>query len=230
MEQSDAAWVEPSEDFIKQCEVAGAVYNRYSGYFELNGLIDLTTRHMMAIIAVGHQSLQPFAYCGMGNVKIRTNLPPKTMDTVKGSFDYLCYGQNEMEVFVLHQGYLSPHNNQCARVLSAAQWFGGCLSLRKILGRIELWKEANQNLIWYSCRNIEDISLHLMYCGTDLSTLPHLSFYSISYMVNNAVTITPITITVHADVYAKLTDENNTEWHQVLLDAAEKQITFATPT
>ena len=36
------------------------------------------------------------------------------------------------------------------------------------------------------------------------------------------------TITVHPDVYAKLTDETNTEWHQVLIDAASKNITFAT--
>lgn len=37
-----------------------------------------------------------------------------------------------------------------------------------------------------------------------------------------------ITITVHPSVYSKLTDESNTEWHKVLLDAAEKNITFAT--
>lgn len=36
------------------------------------------------------------------------------------------------------------------------------------------------------------------------------------------------TITVHPDVYAKLTDESNTEWHKVLTDAAEKNISFAT--
>ena len=36
------------------------------------------------------------------------------------------------------------------------------------------------------------------------------------------------TITVHPDVYAKLTDETNTEWHQVPIDAAAKNITFAT--
>ena len=36
------------------------------------------------------------------------------------------------------------------------------------------------------------------------------------------------TITVHPDVYAKLTDETNTEWHALLALAAEKNITFAT--
>lgn len=35
-------------------------------------------------------------------------------------------------------------------------------------------------------------------------------------------------LTVHPDIYTKLTDEANTQWHQVLIDAAEKNINFAT--
>ena len=37
-----------------------------------------------------------------------------------------------------------------------------------------------------------------------------------------------MTITVHPDVYAKLTDESNTEWHNVLMDAMAKNISIAT--
>ena len=37
-----------------------------------------------------------------------------------------------------------------------------------------------------------------------------------------------MTITVHPDVYAKLTDESNTEWHNILMDAMAKNISFAT--
>ena len=37
-----------------------------------------------------------------------------------------------------------------------------------------------------------------------------------------------ITITVHPDVYAKLTDESNADWHALMASAAAKNITFAT--
>lgn len=44
----------------------------------------------------------------------------------------------------------------------------------------------------------------------------------------NAANTSAITITVHPDVYAKLTDESNAEWYAVLTAAAAKNITFAT--
>ena len=47
-------------------------------------------------------------------------------------------------------------------------------------------------------------------------------------MVENAANTKAITITVHKDVFAKLTDEANTDWHQVLTDATNNNITFAT--
>lgn len=47
-------------------------------------------------------------------------------------------------------------------------------------------------------------------------------------MVTNAANTAAITITVHPDVYAKLTDEDNAEWHQILIDAEDKNIQFVT--
>ena len=62
----------------------------------------------------------------------------------------------------------------------------------------------------------------------DIRRSSKLSYPSVAYMVANAANTAAITITVHPDVYAKLTDESNAEWHKVLLDAAGKQITFIT--
>ena len=62
----------------------------------------------------------------------------------------------------------------------------------------------------------------------DFRYSPLLSFDSVRFMVDNIVESASATITVHPDVYAKLTDETNTEWHKVLTDALDKQITFVT--
>lgn len=71
---------------------------------------------------------------------------------------------------------------------------------------------------------------------TPFKDASNISFDSLQYMVANAVNTASITINVHADVYAKLqgegdySDGNGTreEWQQLLSDATEKQITFAT--
>lgn len=61
--------------------------------------------------------------------------------------------------------------------------------------------------------------------------MPRLKAACLEYLIENRTnTTSPITIYVHADVMAKLNDETNTEWHQILTDAAAKQITFATLT
>lgn len=64
--------------------------------------------------------------------------------------------------------------------------------------------------------------------GFNIADSPLLSLASFQYMVDNAYNTAPITITVHPDVYAKIQDETNTEWHALLAAGAAKQITFAT--
>lgn len=57
---------------------------------------------------------------------------------------------------------------------------------------------------------------------------PLISFGSLKYMITNTVNTSPITVTVHSDVYDKIQDETNVEWHALIETAAAKQITFAT--
>lgn len=65
-------------------------------------------------------------------------------------------------------------------------------------------------------------------CNISFSDSPLLSLSSLEYMVSRAVNTQAITVTVHPDVYAKIQDETNTEWHALLAAGAAKQITFAT--
>ena len=60
-----------------------------------------------------------------------------------------------------------------------------------------------------------------------LAKAPVISSTSLQYLVDNAINETPITVTVHPDVYAKLTDETNVEWYAVNTSAQAKQISFA---
>ena len=61
-----------------------------------------------------------------------------------------------------------------------------------------------------------------------ISQTPVLELTPLNYIVENASNTSAITITVHPEVYAKLTDSTNTEWYAVNTAAQAKQIAFAT--
>lgn len=57
---------------------------------------------------------------------------------------------------------------------------------------------------------------------------PDCDWEAVLWVSNKAANTAAITVTVHPDVYAKLSDETNAEWHALLAQAAEKNIIFAT--
>lgn len=114
-------------------------------------------------------------------------------------------------------------------IISITGSASGSSRLRKILGKlwITLIKSCPKFII---APNLEEVCLYGLFHSCDLSGVPKLNLNSWRCLVENKYANHPSSpiVTVHPDVYAKLTDETNTEWHQVLIDAASKNITFAT--
>ena len=76
---------------------------------------------------------------------------------------------------------------------------------------------------------LEFIRLSGVKINVSIPDSPSLSLESVSYLVEKAANTSAITVTVHADVLAKLQDEEgHPEWHALMQQAAEKQISFAT--
>ena len=75
----------------------------------------------------------------------------------------------------------------------------------------------------------------------DVRTSPLLTFSTMQYLVTNAANTSPITVTVHPDVYAKLTGDTTNaaaaaltsdelaQWAALVTTANSKNISFATP-
>ena len=231
IEAKDAKWEEWPESTIAEWNTAcgsDGGYNAKTGYGELNGLTDLTLSDARRILLFGRKPLQNYGYSAsyLPFLLIRTNLPPLGQDTIKAYCKFLFGGQIDMEVACVHPGWRASYANyRVSMSTDTSGVFGGCTKLRKILGRFTL--DANGENIFYNCKALEELSL-IITRSVSLSQSPKLSFESVKYMVEHALNTSPITITVHADVYAKLTDEANAEWHQLLTDAAAKNITFAT--
>lgn len=101
-----------------------------------------------------------------------------------------------------------------------------CSKLKKIIGYIQYVGLSNINIT--NNYLLEEIRFKNIKVNLMIKDSPLISLESLQYLITNAANTSPITVTVHADVYAKIQDESNADWHSLLSAAQEKQITFAT--
>lgn len=88
--------------------------------------------------------------------------------------------------------------------------------------------------------NLTTLYIHNLKYKLSLQFLKRLSLDTFKYLVENASNTTPIIVTVHADVFAKMTGdasnqaaaalqpEEAAQWQKLFNDAADRQISFAT--
>lgn len=121
--------------------------------------------------------------------------------------------------------------------------FDGCSNLREIRGMLQLdvFVPAGYSVnIFKGCSSLEEVRVLIKH-NISFEDSPKLSQASLRNLVDGSNKITsPITITVHPDVYAKLTGDTTNaaaaaldadelaQWQQVCADAAAKNISFAT--
>ena len=203
---------------------AGAVYNKQTGFYELNGLTDITEEQMRLI----YNATNPIVsmsdrIAAFNGLNIRTNLRFITQGGYQPcSAQALFTGCRYLEVANLGGGSSSKF---FAQTISYA--FRSCLVLRKITPIINVLN-ADLTNIFQLCSKLETVNLEKVSKNISFSDSPLISLESLQYLITNAANTSAITVTVHADVYAKIQDETQTEWHALIASAQEKQITFAT--
>ncbi len=126
---------------------------------------------------------------------------------------------------------LDSYYSTCT-VSSIVRAFASCSGLEYIVGKpLELNFVTDQiktTDTFSKCYKLKEVFIKNLRTSISFSSSLDLALACFEYMITNAANTTPITITVHPDVYAKLTDTANTEWHKVLTDAAAKNISIAT--
>lgn len=207
---------------------AGAVYNEQTGFYELNGLTDITEEQMREIyVKTNEMDKYGDLTSSYPGAKIRANLgfyentyrfqkSISIFDAFRGSqFEVLKLGANSLN-------YRTPVSN----VNSA---FTACRKLTKIIGVLDFSNiTSNVNYTFGSCEKLNSVFIKNLKISIPFSDSPLLSLESLQYLITNAANTSAITVTVHADVYAKIQDETQTEWHALIASAQEKNITFAT--
>lgn len=101
--------------------------------------------------------------------------------------------------------------------------FFNLVGLHKIIGIIVEAGPATWNNAFGNCIALEDVRIKNLRSSLSFKDSSKLSLSSLQYLVTNASNTSPVTVTLHPEAYARLTDE-------LIAQATERQITFATPT
>lgn len=239
IEEADANWVRPPQEFIDRFNTAAGNdggYNETTGFFELNGIKDIGYAEALRIMDVSTWPKLNLGGSYLSDIKltIRTALPLNT--PIMGVYSLRAFAHNNtaIEVIKINQGMYSS----CSAMEQA---FGYCLKLRSILGVItaNFTSAAHAGSAFGDCRSLEDVRLHNIRCSISFAHSPRLSLDSIDYMTTNAANTDAITLTFHPDVYAKLTgdttnaaaaaltEEELAQWMAIMVTAGEKGIVFA---
>lgn len=193
-------------------EAAGAVFNDRTGYYELNGLADLTEQDMREAYALygQTQTSPPFENLFRNNYKVRTLFP----------------------VFHGRQGGRTSASGMFmnCRKLEAVAFAGtdyssvvgmfGYSTVKAIYGlAVSAEATTTYDRHTFNCSRLEHLELKNLRDSVTFELAPKLSLWSVDYIVENAANPQPISITLHPNTYAQLTEE--------LIDkAAGKQISF----
>lgn len=196
-------------------EAAGAVYNPETGLYSLSGLDDLTEEQILESYV--DTMLQVGGY-PMRSTRVRTFFPiPYTQDL---RFWYFA-------AFKLESVQIRKEMD--VNAYSIDQFGGYCSKLKKVLDviNVENVSGTSFNIFRYSPL-VEYFRIKNLKKNAVISDCPLLTLDTVSYLVDNAANTSAITVQVHPDVYAKLTDSSNTDWYAVNTAAQAKDISFAT--
>ena len=214
-------------------------YNEDTGFFEANGLTDITPAQMIEILGAylttevpaltDDSSTFAISPVAVGNkLKVRT-IPPIT---IKGNYSWNKWDSTFKGFIALESVYwISPSQNPDTFV----DTFYRCISLKTILGTVRVAASMSANT-FYRCDALENIKFDLVRFGVNLQWSPKLSYASVSNLVTR---LTPsggsLNFTVHKDVYAALTGEaasypvnggTQEQWEALVETAASRNIIF----
>ncbi len=195
----------------------GIKRDQNTGLYSLNGLTDITYSQMVKIVSAGRMFR---GTVGMRYYRsdIRTHLPASL-----GSSIINCEGTfMNSSVEVVSDILIVPLTNcfnRCSKLRSATIWSPNGIGNRAV-----------DKTIWAGCSALEEIKLNVNYeTGVWLADSPKLSLLTFkNQLIPRHTGSVAHIITVHPDVYAKMTDESNAEWHALLSAAEAKNISFAT--
>lgn len=199
---------------------AGAKYNEATGYYELNGLTDITEEEMRAIynrwlIDIGTNGVAS-GWLTLNNGE-RTNLPCITRADIFQQLDNGISG-SKVEVLRICAASTDDYTRVCYVGKTVAEAHQSMPKLRKVIG---VWQynspiptdfNFGYGQPFQNCPLLEEIRMKGINKSHTFAVSPNLSKESVLYMITNAnppsgAAAGSIAITLHPTAYARLKDD-----------------------
>ena len=190
---------------------AGAVYNEATGFYELNGLTDITEEEMRKIylLYITNSSQSQHLVSWLSYDDFRTNIPPRI--TYATNIQNSISGNAVLEVLAISVYALYIQS-------SVATAHGSFPKLRRVVG---YWVYNSNNPSdfnfnygqpFQNCPLLEEIRIKGINKSHTFAVSPNLSKESVLYMITNAnppsgAAAGSIAITLHPTAYARLKDD-----------------------
>lgn len=183
---------------------AGAVYNEATGFYELNGLTDITEEQMRVI---WQEDLS--GWYRKGRTNLTRNITYKGQDggySDGQKMSTICNGNTNLEVFNLGSDFYASYNVAA---------FYGCTKLREVLPQYKIvpyTKSLGYNL-FNNCPALQEVRFNMQYVTRGkvlFSESPLLSKESVLSIITTMGSVpkeNPFTITLHPTAYARLKDD-----------------------
>lgn len=213
----------------KLYEAAGAKFNEDTGYYELNGLTDITEDEMVDIYSrtkIANSGLNLDFYLFNTPASIRTNIAPDIALqtgwlTINTNRNIAYYSRCEIIA-------ICPNNSSTIYLNDLGNYFfHDCPNLKEIKGILVFRNIGKiEPYVFLKTPKLTKINIKELKTSISFKDSPLLSKESLQYMVENSAATSAITITLHADVYAKVASAE-AEWGTIFTLAQTKNISFA---
>lgn len=179
----------------------GETVTHKAGHYYLNGIGDITEKQMAVIYSKGNTLNLEY---NLNDYKGRTNLPLLSIGTSTYLKGYYYASNCSAEVINLNRGDYSFVIFE--KTYDSERVFSNCSKLKAICGRLMFTNIPNVN-IFYNSKLLQFVNIYKLKYDLSFATNSIISKESILYMIQNAIPTNTITITLHADAYARLSND-----------------------
>lgn len=192
---------------------AGAKYNEATGYYELNGLTDITEAEMRVIYEkTWGWWLHLPSLNGFGSALPRTNIPCPNYKIISYASNISIHSifsasgnDDNLEVVNLRALY-TPTGFDEIKIVDFNWAFQACKKIREVQGIINVEKARYDLNIG---GNIETINIKGLKVNIRFYNSQRLSKESVLYMINNSAATSAITISLNKAVYDVMKDDTD---------------------
>ena len=198
-------------------------YNTETGFYELNGLTDITYEQALAIYRVigceTNNSYRP---------NVRTILFSGCSRVAMSTW---CRFEMCTKIEVIRQSDNVYYNG------SVDSMFDGCVNLKAILGLVNINNITSYSYMFRRCVKLENFTFKGLNSNLTISDSPLITYNTLNYLISNALGNKVTTVSVHPTTYAYLqgttapTEQvggTTEQWQALVAAATNKKISFAT--